>query len=77
MNTPVVMSQEDNMKKIGAIDYIELPARDIEAAKAFYSSAFGWNFVDYGPEQGTSEQPCAERVSLRKAADCVGRAERQ
>lgn len=38
------------MKKAGTIDYIELPARDIEASKRFFSSAFGWGFVDYGPD---------------------------
>ena len=65
------------MNETCKISYIELPARNIEVARRFYSKAFGWRFVDYGPEQGTSEQPCAERVSVRKAADCVGRAERQ
>ena len=33
-----------------AIDYIEIAVTDIEAAKAFYASAFGWPLVDYGPE---------------------------
>lgn len=32
------------------IDYLEFPATDIEAIKAFYSEAFGWSFQDYGPE---------------------------
>lgn len=32
------------------INYIELPARDIEAARLFFSAVFGWTFVDYGPE---------------------------
>lgn len=32
------------------IDYIELPARDLQLAKTFYGSVFGWQFVDYGPE---------------------------
>ena len=32
------------------INYVEFPARDIEATKAFFNSAFGWSFVDYGPE---------------------------
>ncbi len=32
------------------INYVEFPAKDIEAAKAFFNSAFGWTFVDYGPE---------------------------
>ncbi|HEY5338011.1 MAG TPA: VOC family protein [Rhizomicrobium sp.] len=33
----------------GALDYIELPASDIPATKAFYGTVFGWNFTDYGP----------------------------
>ena len=32
------------------IDYIELPASDIEKTKAFYHSVFGWKFTDYGPD---------------------------
>lgn len=32
------------------INYIELPARDIESTKAFFTRAFGWSFVDYGPD---------------------------
>jgi uncharacterized protein len=32
-----------------AIDYIEINASDLEAAKAFYAAAFGWSFNDYGP----------------------------
>ena len=31
------------------IDYIELPASDIEKTKTFYQSVFGWKFTDYGP----------------------------
>ncbi|WP_114558940.1 VOC family protein [Desertihabitans aurantiacus] len=31
------------------IDYIEIPARDLAAATAFYAAAFGWRFNDYGP----------------------------
>ena len=30
------------------IDYIEFPATDIAAIKAFYQTAFGWKFQDYG-----------------------------
>ena len=33
-----------------AIDYIELAAPDLETAKTFYTSAFGWSLNDYGPE---------------------------
>ncbi len=32
------------------INYVEFPARDLEATKAFFSTAFGWSFVDYGPD---------------------------
>ena len=32
------------------INYVELPAKDLPATKAFFQSAFGWSFVDYGPE---------------------------
>lgn len=32
------------------INYLELPARDIEKTKLFFSTVFGWSFVDYGPE---------------------------
>lgn len=32
------------------INYVEFPARDIGATKAFFESVFGWSFEDYGPE---------------------------
>lgn len=32
------------------IDYVEIPAPDLPAAKQFYGHAFGWRFTDYGPE---------------------------
>jgi predicted enzyme related to lactoylglutathione lyase len=31
------------------INYVEFPAKDIEAAKTFFVTVFGWSFVDYGP----------------------------
>ena len=31
------------------IDYIELPATDLQRTKQFYSAVFGWAFEDYGP----------------------------
>lgn len=33
-----------------SINYIELPLRDSDATKAFYTSVFGWSFEDYGPD---------------------------
>ena len=32
------------------INYVEFPAQDIEATKAFFTAAFSWSFVDYGPD---------------------------
>ncbi|HEV2747281.1 MAG TPA: VOC family protein [Allosphingosinicella sp.] len=31
------------------LNYVELPSRDIAAAKAFYERAFGWSLTDFGP----------------------------
>ncbi|MGW6130324.1 VOC family protein [Cellulomonas sp. NPDC055163] len=31
-----------------SIDYVELPATDLAAARAFYAAAFGWQFTAYG-----------------------------
>lgn len=32
------------------INYLEFPAKNIEAVKAFFNTAFGWSFTDYGPD---------------------------
>ncbi len=32
------------------INYVEFPAKDLAETKAFFESAFGWSFTDYGPE---------------------------
>lgn len=32
------------------INYLEIPAKDIEQTKAFFNEVFGWSFMDYGPE---------------------------
>ncbi|MEM8671380.1 MAG: VOC family protein [Planctomycetota bacterium] len=32
------------------INYIEISVTDIDQAKRFYQSAFGWQFNDYGPD---------------------------
>jgi len=39
------MREHQNLR----IDYIELPATDIEATKRFYHQALGWDFQDWGP----------------------------
>ena len=32
------------------INYVEFPAKYIEATKSFFTKVFGWSFIDYGPE---------------------------
>ena len=32
-----------------AIDYVEFAGPDIAASRAFFETAFGWAFTDYGP----------------------------
>ena len=32
------------------IDYLELPAADLDAVQTFYEKAFQWSFTAYGPD---------------------------
>ncbi len=32
------------------INYIELPAKDLNETKEFFTQVFGWSFQDFGPE---------------------------
>jgi predicted enzyme related to lactoylglutathione lyase len=32
------------------MNYVEFPAKDMAATKAFFSKVFGWQFTDYGPD---------------------------
>ncbi|WP_372340452.1 VOC family protein [Parvularcula sp. IMCC14364] len=41
------------------IDYIEFPATDMAATKAFYAAAFGWQFTDYGPDYASFDKASA------------------
>lgn len=38
------------MSEHNKISYLEFPARDLSATKAFFIQAFNWVFEDYGPE---------------------------
>ena len=40
------MASAENDRRI---DYIEMGVADLERSKAFYGTAFGWTFTDYGP----------------------------
>jgi predicted enzyme related to lactoylglutathione lyase len=32
------------------LNYVEFPSSDLQSTKVFFEKAFGWSFVDYGPE---------------------------
>jgi predicted enzyme related to lactoylglutathione lyase len=46
------MGQEEHDKRV---DYVELSVTDLSAAKAFYSSVFGWKMQDWGPDYASFE----------------------
>lgn len=52
-----------------AIDYIEFPVLDMNATKAFYGTAFGWRFTDYGPDYAGIQGPHGEVGGLRRVAE--------
>jgi len=39
------------------IDYVELAVDDVGQAKAFYATALGWTFTDYGPDYAGIQDP--------------------
>lgn len=49
-NLDVIKDAGTEMTKNNKINYIEIPAKNIEATKVFFSTVFGWSFVDYGPD---------------------------
>lgn len=36
------------------LGYLELPVREVAAAKAFYAAAFGWRFTDFGADYAST-----------------------
>ena len=49
-NLSEIKDASTGMTKNNKINYIEIPAKNIEATKAFFSEVFGWSFIDYGPD---------------------------
>lgn len=58
-----------NASKTMAIDYVEFSSPDLEATQDFFAKAFGWNFIEYGPDyrdiQGADLGAGMERGTLR------------
>lgn len=44
------LSRNNQMNAHNKINYLEIPAKNIESAKKFFGEVFGWSFVDYGPD---------------------------
>lgn len=41
---------EQTVASTAKINYLEIPAKDLAATKAFFTAVFDWQFTDYGPE---------------------------
>ncbi len=62
-----------------SVDYVEFYAPDMEREQAFFGAAFGWEFVDYGPDYrdikgagiggGIERTPQAAPLIVLKAGD--------
>ena len=38
------------MNKHEKINYVEFPAKDLQATRMFFTQVFGWSFQDFGPD---------------------------
>lgn len=45
-----ILLQGELMKEHEKINYVEFPAKSLEASKTFFFEVFGWSFVDYGSD---------------------------
>ena len=67
------------------IDYVEFSSSNVAASKGFFAQAFGWGFVDYGPQyqafagagidggiDGTGQAASGTALVILKAADLEG-----
>ena len=46
----MTQTTESSRPQHETINYLELPSRDLDKTKAFFQTALGWEFADYGPE---------------------------
>lgn len=44
------MSNCNSMNKTNKINYVEFPAKELEATKQFFETAFEWSFQDFGTD---------------------------
>jgi uncharacterized protein len=48
---------DDKKRTDYSIDYLEFMAPNVADSKKFYAAAFGWSFVDYGPDYASFSHP--------------------
>lgn len=41
---------EKAMNQHEKINYVEFPSKDLQVSKTFFTTVFGWSFVDYGAD---------------------------
>ena len=51
------------------LNYVELPVTDVDAAKSFYESAFGWTMTRFGPTYAATLTGDTD-VGLRRGLGC-------
>ena len=45
------------------MNYVEYPSKNLEATKAFFQTAFGWSFADYGPEYAAFSEETQAKIT--------------
>lgn len=62
------------MSRHETINYVEFPSLDLGASKRFFAEAFGWSFLDYGPDYAAFSDAGLDGGFFRAAV--AGRTER-
>lgn len=44
------MSEEKDTRKENRVDYLEIPVTDLDKARVFFETLFGWTFESWGDE---------------------------
>lgn len=59
------------MREDNKLDYLEMPAAVFGPTRSFYEQAFGWRFVDYGPDYAAFENAGLDGGLYANAEDAV------
>ena len=70
---PAGVRQDSRKHTRHASDYIEISATDMDRARRFYESAFGWTFNEYGPDyMGIRKAGGGEAGGICRADEVIG-----